>query len=145
VFEILVPYIGYLISLVICGVAILQKDPPLRWSAGVFIIGWMLTPAVTHVTRSGWDTPVAIIDTNAALILTWVSLRWRRLWSLVFAALMILLVVVRVTAYLDRSIVRYAYQASNNIIVVFQMLTLVVATVLTIRARGRADEGAVRS
>ncbi len=144
-FEILVPYIGYLISLVICGVAILQKDPPLRWSAGVFIIGWMLTPAVTHVTRSGWDTPVAIIDTNAALILTWVSLRWRRLWSLVFAALMILLVVVRVTAYLDRSIVRYAYQASNNIIVVFQMLTLVVATVLTIRARGRADEGAVRS
>lgn len=144
-FEILVPYIGYLISLAICGAAMLQHDPPLRWSAGVFILGWMLTPAVSHVTRSGWDTPVAIIDTNAALILVWVSLRWRRLWSLVFAALMILLVVARVTAYLDRSIVRYAYQASNNIIVIFQMLTLVVATVLTARVRRRADEGALRA
>lgn len=143
-FEILVPYIGYLISLVICGVAMLQNDPPLRWSAGVFIIGWMLTPAVSHVGQSGWDTPVAIVDTNAALILIWVSLRWRRLWSLVFAALMILLVTARVIAYFDRSIVRYAYQASNNVIVVFQMLTLIVATVLTVRARRRADEGALR-
>lgn len=144
-FEILLPYTGYLIALVICGLAMLQDDPPLRWSAGVFIVGWMLTPAVSHLSRSGWDTPVAIVDTNAALILVWVSFRWRRLWSLAFAALMILLVLARVIAYVDRSIVRYAYQVSNNIIVVFQMLTLIAATVLTVRARRRANEGAVRS
>jgi hypothetical protein len=140
----LVPYVGYLIALAILGLAFWRGDAPLRWAAGVFVIGWMLTPAFSHVSRSGWDTPVAIIDTNAALVLIWVSMRWRRLWSVVFAALMILLVVARVVAYLDKDIVRYAYLAANNVLVTFQMLCLLVAIWLTDRARRRADEGTVR-
>lgn len=141
--KIVMEYFDYLLALAICGMACWKGDKPLRWSAAVFIGSWTLSPAISHVSRSGWDTPVAILDTNVALFLIWASLRWRRLWLAVFAALMILIVVVRVTAYLDRThVALYAFQVSNNIVVQFQLVTLVIATGLSVRARRRADEDA---
>lgn len=144
--QIVMEYFDYLLAVLICGVAYWKGDKPLRWTAAVFIASWTLSPAISHVNRSGWDTPVAILDTNLAMFLTWMSLRWRRLWLAMFAALMILIVTMRFAAYWDRAhIPRYAFYVSNNLVVQFQLVTLIVATWLTARARRRADEGAVRS
>lgn len=140
--PLLLPYVLYLVALVICGTAIWKGDQPLRWSAGAFIVGWMLTPAVSNLSRGDWDMPVAIIDTNVALLVVWVSLRWRRLWSAVLAALMLLLVLARVIALLDPNVHRYGFLAANNVIVLCQMVVLVVALWVTLRARGRANEEA---
>lgn len=142
----LLPYVLYLIALAICGTAIWKGDAALRWSAGAFIVGWMLTPAVSNLGRGGWDMPVAVIDTNVALLVVWVSLRWRRLWSAVLAALMLLLVLARVIALLDPNVHRYGFLAANNVIVLCQMVVLVVAIWVTLRRRrtawGQADEEA---
>ncbi len=140
------PYVLYLVALAICGTAIWKGDPPLRWSAAAFIIGWMLTPAVSNLSRGDWDMPVAVIDTNVTLLVIWVSLRWRRLWSAVLAALMLLLVLARVVALLDPDVHRYGFLAANNVIVLCQMVVLVVAIWVTLRGRqkaqGRANEEA---
>lgn len=140
--PLLLPYALYLVALVICGTAIWKGDPPLRWAAGAFIIGWMLTPAVSNLGRGDWDMPVAIIDTNVALLIVWVSLRWRRLWSAVLAALMLLLVVARVVAVVDPDVRRYGFLAANNVIVMCQMVVLVVAVWVTLRGRRAANEEA---
>lgn len=132
--PLLLPYVLYLIALVICGLAIWRGDAPLRWSAGAFIVGWMLTPAVSHLGRGDWDMPVAIIDTNVALVVLWASLRWRRLWSAVLAALMFLLVAARVVALVDPDVHRYGFVAANNVMVLCQMVVLAVAVWLTLRS-----------
>lgn len=131
--PLLLPYVLYLVALAICGVAVWKGDPPLRWAAGGFIVGWMLTPAVSNLSRGDWDMPVAIIDTNVALLMLWVSLRWRRLWSAVLAALMLLLVFARVIALLDPAVQRYGFLAANNVIVLCQLTVLGVALWVTLR------------
>ncbi len=140
--PLLLPYVLYLVALVICGTAIWKGDAPLRWSAGAFIIGWMLTPAVSNLGRGDWDMPVAIIDTNVTLLVIWVSLRWRRLWSAVLAALMLLLVIARVVAVADPDVRRYGFVAANNVIVLCQMVVLIVAVWVTLRGQARSRERA---
>jgi hypothetical protein len=138
--PLLLPYVLYLVALAICGTAIWKGDAPLRWSAGAFIIGWMLTPAVSNLSRGDWDMPVAVIDTNVALLVVWVSLRWRRLWAAVLGALMLLPVMARIIAVVDPDVRRYGFLAANNVLVLCQMAVLIVAVWVTLRDRRRANE-----
>ena len=141
--EFLIPYVVYLISLVIFGVAFWAGDRPLRLVAVVLFVGWTLTPIVHAGDRRILDYPVLTIDTNAALVLVWISMRWRRLWCAVLAALMILIVIVQLVHVFDRGIHLYNRYAANNILSHLQLVVMIVATWLTVRARRRADEGAV--
>jgi hypothetical protein len=139
------PFVTYLIALVICGVALRTGDRPLRLAALVVIIAWTLTPLVSLGGRVRLDYPVVIIDTNTALIFIWISLRWRRLWCAVFAALMIISVIIPIECLVDRGIHKYNYYAAYDIVAWVQLVVFCVAIWLTARARRRADENAARS
>jgi len=144
-FELLQPFVTYLIALVICGVALRTGDRPLRLTALVVIIAWTLTPLVSLGGRVRLDYPVVIIDTNTALIFIWISMRWRRLWCAVFAALTIISVIIPIVCVVDRSIHKYNYYAAYDIVAWVQLVVFCVAIWLTVRARRRADEGAIRA
>jgi hypothetical protein len=144
-YELLIPFVAYLFALVICGVALRMGDPPLRLAALFLIIGWTLTPLVSLGSKVRLDYPVTIIDTNAALIFVWISMRWRRLWCAVLAALTIISVIMPIVCVVDRSIHKYNYYAANNVVAHLQLVVLYVAIWLTARARRRADEDAIRA
>jgi len=144
-YELLIPFVAYLFALVICGVALRKGDRPLRLAALVLIIGWALTPLVSLEGKTRLDYPVTIIDTNAAVIFVWISLRWRRLWCAVLAALMIIGVIMPIICLVDRSIHKYNYYAAYNIVANLQLVVLCVAIGLTFRARRRANEDAIRA
>ncbi len=133
----------HLIALVICGVALRKGDRPLRLAALVLIVGWTLTPLVSLGSRVRLDYPMTIIDTNTALFFVWISLRWRRLWCVVLAALTIISVIMPIVCLLDRSIHKYNYYAANNVVAGLQLVVFCVAIWLTVRARRRADEDAI--
>lgn len=141
----LIPYIAYLFALLICGLAYWKGDRPLRLAAVVLIVSWALTPLVSNGSRTSLDYPVTIVDTNVALAFVWISLRWRRVWCAVLAALTIVVVLIPIVSLVDRDIHRYNHLAANNVVAVFQLIVMLAATGLTVRARRRADEGAVRS
>jgi hypothetical protein len=141
----LIPYLAYLAALVISGVALWKGDRPLRLAAMVLIVSWALTPLVSLGSRFRLDYPVTIIDTNTALGFVWISMRWRRVWCVVLAALMIITVIIPIVCVVDRSIHKYNYYAATNAVAWLQLVVFVVAIGLTVRARRRADEGAVRS
>jgi len=140
----LIPYIAYLAALVICGVAYWQGDRPLRLAALVLVVGWALSPLVSNGSKTSLDYPVTIIDTNVALAFVWISTRWRRLWCAVLAALTIIIIIIPIVSLVDRGIHRYNNLAANNIVAVFQLIVVLVATWLTVRARRRGDEDAAR-
>ena len=79
-FKLLFPYVGYLIALTICGLAVWKGDRPLRLTAMVLIASWAISPLISKGHRHGLDYPVTILDTNIALIFVWISMRWRRIW-----------------------------------------------------------------
>lgn len=141
----LITFLVYLVALAICGVAYWVGDRPLRLAAVVYIGAWTLTTLVSHRVGNGLDTPVTFVDTNATLILTWISLRWRRLWCAVLAALGMLTTLMPFVRLLQDDVSHYVLAASLNVLAICQLLTFIVAIVLTIAARRRADERAVRS
>ncbi len=143
--EYLIPYVTYLISLVVFGVAFWKGDRPLKLAALLLFAGWTLTPIVHKSDKLILDYPVLTIDTNTALALVWVSLRWRRVWCAVLAALTILIVIVQLEYVFDRGIHLYNRYAANNILSNLQLVVVAVATWYAVRARRRADEGAVRA
>ncbi len=143
--EYLYPYVVYLISLAVFGVAFREGDRPLKLAALLQFAGWTLTPIVHRGEKLILDYPVTTLDTLNALALVWISLRWRRIWCAVLAALGILIVIIPFARVFDRSIHLYNQYAANNIVSNFMLIVVVVATWQAVSARRRADEAAVRS
>lgn len=142
----LITFIAYLIALAVCGTAYWIGDRPLKLAAIVYIGAWLLTAIVTRrVSVGGLDMPVTLVDTNATLLLVWISLRWRRLWCALLAALAVLTTLAPLVRLMHQDVSRHVLSASLNVLAVCQVLVFVVAIVLMLRARGRADEGAIRS
>lgn len=142
-FKLLFPYVGYLTALAICGLAFWKGDRPLRLAALVLIAGWAISPLISKGHRHGLDYPVTILDTNIALIFVWVSMRWRRIWCAVLAAVTIVVVLIPIVVLVDRDIQIYSHWLANTIVSALQLVIMLVAVWLTVRARRRADEGVV--
>jgi len=140
----LIAYAAYLIAMAICGMAIWKGDRPARLAALVLIAGWTLSALTGHRDKYGMNYPVTIIDTNCALAFVWISVRWRRIWCAVLAALTIVEVIIPLVVFFDRDIHRYNQMASNNIVAVLQLVVMVVAIQRAFRARRRANEGALQ-
>ncbi|HWT51083.1 MAG TPA: hypothetical protein VN113_02760 [Caulobacter sp.] len=139
---VLLPYFGYLLALAICCLAFWKGDRPLRLAAAVLIAAWALSPLITKGHKHGLDYPVTILDTHVALIFMWISMRWRRLWCAVLAALTIIVVLIPIVVSIDRGIHMYNHWLANTIVSDLQLVVMLAAIWLTVRARGRADEGA---
>ncbi|MET3664120.1 hypothetical protein [Caulobacter sp. 1776] len=144
-FDLLSPYVVYLLALATCGAAVWKGDRPLRLAAAVLIAAWVLSQLVSQRHQYRLDYPVIIIDTNTALIFVWISMQWRRLWCAVLAALTIVVVVIPFVALADPGIHKYNQYGANNVVSWLQLLVINLATWLTVRARRRGDEGAGRS
>ena len=81
---------------------------------------------------------------NVTLILFRISLRWRRLWCALLAALSALTTMAPFVRLLQPDVSQYVLSASLNVLAICQLLTFVAAIGLTLRARRWADEGALR-
>lgn len=141
-FDLLSSFV-YLIVWGLCGLAFWLGDRPLRVTAAVFLFFWTITPLLSHWWQ-GWNMPGIVIDVNALLVLTWISLRWRRLWSTVLVALCFLQLLTPFLAYATH-IRRFYWQSAYNVMGWAMLVVMAVAIVLTVRARGRADEEVAQS
>ncbi len=145
--DYLITFSVYLTALAICGAAVRFGDRPLRLTAIVYMAGWILTTLLAHRVRLGLlDVPVTVIDLGTSLTLVWISLRWRRLWCAALAgeALVTTLIPI-VSLFYANSVSRYARMAASNMVAIVQLVTLVVAIVVTLRARRQGEEDAVRA
>jgi hypothetical protein len=141
----MIVYIVYLLAVTVTGLVCWKGDRPLRSAAMVMIVSWAFTPMIVRLDAHGLNLPVTFVDIVTALIFVWLSMRWRRLWGAVLAALTIVCVAIRLVASFDPGIDNYSRAASYNVVTVLQLVVLLVATWLAVRARRRANEGAVRS
>lgn len=137
----LFPYLAYLAALLVCGFAFWKGDRPWKLAAVVLILAWTLTPLVGHRNARGWSLAVAVIDTNVAILVTWISMRWRRVWIAVLAGFCILGVLTPIVFMLDHGVDWSAFAAANNVLAVGQLVVLIAGS-LSVERR-RSDEGAL--
>lgn len=139
-----VAYVVYLIALAISGVAFWRGDLPLKLAAVALVVGWTLSALAGHRDRYGMNYPLTVIDTNVTLAFVWISTRWRLIWCAVLAALTAITTAIPFVGLMDPGIHFYNRAAANNVVASIQLVVLLVGTVLTLRARRRADERALR-
>lgn len=138
-----IAYGVYLIAVVICGLAAWKGDRPLKLAAAVLLAAWALSALAGRRNVYGMNYPTTIIDTNCALILVWISMRWRRLWCAVLAALMVIEVAIPLVVFFDRDIRRYNQTLSYNVVTVLLLAVMSVAIWQTFAARRRSDRAAL--
>lgn len=139
----LFPYFAYLVALAVCGLAFWKGDRPWRLAAVILIAAWTLTPLVGHRNAQGWSLAVAVVDTNVAIMITWISMRWRRVSIALLAAFCILVVLTPIVFMLDHGVDRRVFAAANNALAAGQLVVLIAGAWTS--GRGRGDESAVRS
>lgn len=138
-------YVHYLAAVIVCGLGLWKGDRPLRLVSGVTIISWSITPLFSQWDQQGLNVPQTVTDVITAGAYVWLSLRWRRLWIVVMAALAMLVVLCPFVYLLDPRVHRNSWIAANNILAVFHLLTILVGFWLSHRVPERANEGALRS
>jgi hypothetical protein len=141
----LIAYAVYLIAFAICGLAVWKGDRPLQLAAAVLLVGWTLSVLAGERNTYGMNYPVAVIDTNCALVFVWISMRWRRVWCAVLAALTIVDVAIPLVAFFDSDIHRYNRTVAYNVVTILLLVVMAVAIWQTLSARRRAEEAALRS
>jgi hypothetical protein len=133
----------YFVAWGLCGLAFWLGDRPLRVTAAAFLFFWTITPLFS-LWWHDWNVPMVVVDVNALLALTWISMRWRRLWSTVLVALSFLQVLTPFLAYATH-IRRFYWQSAYNVMGWVMLVVMAVAIWLTVRGRRRADEGVAQS
>ena len=133
----LVAYAVYLIAFAICGLAVWRGDQPLRLAGTVLLVGWTLSTLAGDRNVYGMNYPVTVIDTNCALAFVWISLKWRRVWCAVLAALTFVEVAIPLVVFFDRDIHRYNQTASYNVVSLLLLVVMAVALWQTFVARRR--------
>lgn len=137
-------YTYLLAALIICLLSFWKGDQALRWVAGATIASWCLTPLLGHWDRPPLNLPQTIADIVTGAVYIWISWRWRRLWVVILSALAIMVVLCPFVGLVDARVHRNSWVAANNILAILQLIVISVALGLCLRARRRADEGAVR-
>jgi hypothetical protein len=137
-------YTYYLAALVVCGLSLWKGDRPLQRVAGVTIISWSITPLLSYWDDQHLNVFQTITDAITAAFYVWISLKHRRLWIVILAALSILIVACPLVYLLDARVHRNSWVAANNMLAISQLIVILVVFLLGLRARGRADEGVVR-
>ncbi|MBO9545201.1 hypothetical protein [Caulobacter sp.] len=135
----LVPYGLYLLAMAICVLAVWKGDRPLRLAAAILFVSWMLSALPRGRDMNGMNYPITVIDATCCVAFVWISVRWRKIWCAVLAALMIIETSIPFVTFFSGDIRRYNQIASHNIVTVMPLAVLVVAIWLAVRDRKRID------
>ncbi len=138
-------YVFYLAALFASALALWKGDQPLRMAAVATIISWSLTPLIDYWDPDHVNLVATTVDGLTTTAYIWISMRWRRLWSVALSASGILLVLCPLVYAVDHRVHAAGWIAVNNILAVAQLAILLVATQLAFLARNRVRESAVRT
>ena len=86
------------LALLICTYALVRGGPAERGGAAVIGIGWILSIAL-QTPALGLNQGIFLVDVVGLVLLAWISLRSRKIWTLCCAAFQFNAVAIHVVAY----------------------------------------------
>ena len=93
--------ISLLIATLVCGLAMWRGDQPARWTGAVFLASWLGSLLVNSGDAYNADYGILAIDVLTLMIFVWVSIRSRRLWTVIASAFQMIIVASHVAVMID--------------------------------------------
>ncbi len=90
--------IGDVLALLLCPYALIRGGPAERSGAAVIAAGWILT-IVLQGALPGPNLAIFLVDLTAFVLLAWISLRARKIWTLFAAAFQFNAVAVHIVSH----------------------------------------------
>ena len=140
-YQTLTPWISLIVAVLVCGFAIWKGDRWARFGAAIYLAGWIATPFVQIRDPLSPEWGVMIIDAVVMILLVWVSLKARRLWSVFAAACQMMAVASHVVSIIDLRIYIATVVVGLTVLSYGVLVALLVATLSAVRARRVAHEG----
>lgn len=88
-------------AILICGVAIWRGDQAARSAGAVCLAGWLGSILVYRVNPYSADYGLLAVDVMSLIGFLWISVRMRRIWTVILSACMAIIVASHVAAMID--------------------------------------------
>ena len=93
--------ISLIVAVLICGMAMWRGDQAARWIGAVCLANWLGSLMVYRHDAYNADYGVLAIDTVALIAFIWISIRTRRIWTVVASAFLAIIVASHVAVVID--------------------------------------------
>jgi hypothetical protein len=94
-------FISLIIAILICSVAMWRGDKAARWTGAVCLAGWLGSILVYRANAYNADYGVLAVDVASLIGFVWISVRMRRIWTVVLSAFMAIIVASHVAVMID--------------------------------------------
>jgi hypothetical protein len=94
-------FISLIMAVLICGVAMWRGDRAARWTGAICLAGWLGSILVYRGNAYNADYGVLAIDAASLVAFVWISMRMRRIWTVIIAAFTALMVASHVAVMID--------------------------------------------
>lgn len=93
--------ISFGLATAVCGVAAKVGDDSARRVAVVFFLNWLGSLLVYSANAYATEWEILALDIATLIYFAWVSIRWRRLWTVVASAFVAIIVASHVATMID--------------------------------------------
>lgn len=107
--------ISLILAILVCGLAMWRGDRSARWIGAAFLADWLGSLLVHRQQVQSADYGVLAIDIAALAAFIWISMRTRRLWTIVASAFMAIIVASHVAVMIDLRVTINTLKASMAI------------------------------
>lgn len=104
--------ISLILAVLICGLAMWRGDRSARWIGAAFLANWVGSLLVHSRDGRGADYGVLAIDVVTLAVFIWISMRTRRLWTIVAAAFLMIIVASHIAVMIDLRVTINTLKAS---------------------------------
>lgn len=93
--------ISLILAVLVCGLAMWRGDKAAQWSGAVCLAGWLGSILVYRENAYNADYGVLAVDVAALVGFVWISIRMRRIWTVILSAFMAIIVASHVAVIID--------------------------------------------
>jgi len=93
--------ISLILAILVCGLAMWRGDRAARWVGAAFLADWLGSMLVYRRDPYHADYGILTVDAVTLLFFIWISIRTRRIWTVVASAFMAIIVASHVAVMID--------------------------------------------
>ena len=93
--------VSLIVAVLICGLAMWRGDHAARWTGAVSLANWLGSLLVYRRDAYNADYGILAIDAATLIVFVWISMRTRRIWTIVASAFLAIIVASQVAVVID--------------------------------------------
>jgi len=93
--------VSLIVAVLVCGLAMWRGDQPARWIGATLLASWLGSLLVNRRDAYNADYGILAIDVLTLAVVIWISMRSRRIWTIIASAFLTIIVASHIAVMID--------------------------------------------